>query len=117
VDEQGDLRGVVTRGDLDRWVSRRGGADTARTLADIARAPVTAFADEPLRVVVHRMAETGFTRLPVVARDDPRKIVGHIALEDMLKARVRHLEEERRRERMLPLKLIVPRWLATRRPR
>ena len=114
VDPQGDMLGVVTRGDLDTWASRRDGDDGTRTLADIARAPVTAFPDESLRVVVHRMAETGLTRMPVVERDDPRKMVGRIALEDLLKARVRHLEEERRRERPLPLRLIVPRWLRSR---
>ncbi|HMI89339.1 MAG TPA: hypothetical protein VK550_34920, partial [Polyangiaceae bacterium] len=32
---------------------------------------------------------------------------------DMLKARVRHLEEEQRRERVIPLNLIVPSWLRT----
>ena len=31
-----------------------------------------------------------------------------VSLDDMLKARVRHLEEERRRERVLPLRLLVP---------
>jgi hypothetical protein len=29
----------------------------------------------------------------------------------MLKARMRHIEEERRRERVLPISLIVPGWL------
>jgi chloride channel protein, CIC family len=72
---------------------------------------VTAFPDEPLRVVVNRMAETGRTVLPVVSRDNARQLVGLIALRDLLKARVRHLEEERRRERILPISLIVPRWL------
>jgi CBS domain-containing protein len=73
--------------------------------------PIVAHADEPLRVVVNRMAETDRTDLPVVDGVNPRKLVGRIALRDVLKARVRHLEEERRRERMLPLSLIVPKWL------
>jgi chloride channel protein, CIC family len=73
--------------------------------------PITAYEDEPLRVVVNRMAETGGTDLPVVARANPRRLVGQITLRDMLKARVRHLEEEQRRERVLPLSLIVPAWL------
>ena len=70
-----------------------------------------AHADEPLRVVINRMAETGRTDLPVVDSLNPRKLVGRITLRDMLKARVRHLEEEQRRERVLPLSLIVPKWL------
>jgi hypothetical protein len=31
-----------------------------------------------------------------------------VSLGDMLKARVRHLEEERRREQVLPLRLLIP---------
>jgi hypothetical protein len=34
--------------------------------------------------------------------------VGLITLADVLKARVRHLEEEQRRERVLPLAEIIP---------
>lgn len=64
--------------------------------------PVTALADEPLRVVVYRMAETGFTRLPVVTRDG--KLAGMVSLNDLLGARARNLAEERRRERVLRLR-------------
>jgi chloride channel protein, CIC family len=54
------------------------------------------------------MAETSYTRLPVVERSDPRKLVGMISLNDLLKARVRSLEEERLRERVLRLRLLFP---------
>jgi chloride channel protein, CIC family len=60
---------------------------------------VIAYEDEPLRMVVFRMAETGLTELPVVARDD-HAIVGTIALADLLTARTRILDAERRRERV-----------------
>ena len=60
-----------------------------------------AYADEPLRVVVYRMADTGLTRFPVVERKDTRKLVGMVSLYDLLHARSRPLEEERRRERVL----------------
>jgi hypothetical protein len=73
--------------------------------------PVIAYGNEPLRVVVNRMAETGRTDLPVVDRANRRTLLGRITLHDMLKARVRHLEEEERRERLLPLSLVVPKWL------
>ncbi len=52
-------------------------------------------------MVVYRMAETGLTRLPVVARNSSRKLVGMVSLDDLLKARVRNLEAERRRERRM----------------
>jgi CBS domain-containing protein len=51
---------------------------------------------------------TGLTRFPVVERTDRRKLVGIIALTDLLKARARNLEAEHRRERVLPVRLILP---------
>jgi H+/Cl- antiporter ClcA len=65
-----------------------------------AAGSVFAYEDEPLRVVVFRMAETGVTELPVVARDDER-VMGVVALSDLLTARTRILEAERRRERVI----------------
>ena len=61
--------------------------------------------NEPLRAAVYRMAENGVTRMPVVDRET-RKFVGLISLDDMLKGRARHLEEERRRERPLRLEYL-----------
>jgi len=98
VDEERRLAGVVTRGQLHKAVH----PDGCLSLGDLAwHDPVVAFPDEPLRVVVYRMAETGFTRFPVVERGDVRKLLGMVALEDLLRARTRDLEEERRRERVL----------------
>jgi H+/Cl- antiporter ClcA/CBS domain-containing protein len=111
VDASGKLIGVVTRWGLEEWardVPQEGGG---QPLTDILHDPVTAYEDEPLRVVVNRMAETGRTDLPVVDRRDPRRLVGLVTLHHLLAARVRHLEEERRRERVLPLRLVVPGWL------
>jgi CIC family chloride channel protein len=109
VDAAGKLIGVVTRWVLERWAEQpTAGADS---LAPIARKAVLAYPDETLRAVVHRMAETGRTALPVVERSSPDRIVGVVTLRDTLKARVRHIEEERRRERVLPISLIVPPWL------
>jgi CIC family chloride channel protein len=67
--------------------------------------PVVAYADEPLTSVVYRMAETGYTRMPVVERAATRRLAGMISLDDLLRARSRSLEEERHRERVLRLHL------------
>src|ERR1019366_4061962 len=111
VDASGQLVGVVTRWVLEQWAAQTPTDGGFRAFSSIAHQPVTAYPDEPLRVVVNRMAETGRTELPVVDRARPRHLVWHISLQDTLKARVRHLEEEQRRERVLPIGLIVPRWL------
>ena len=77
--------------------------------AIVNRTPVTAFSDEPLRLVVHRMAEHGLSRVPVVERGNPSRLVGMVSLRDVLKARVRMLTEERHRERTLRVRFLQPR--------
>ena len=99
------LAGVVTRADLAAWFCEP--KNMQRQLSELIteRIEVT-FADDPLRLVVNRMASTGFTRLPVVDRRQPDVLVGLIAIDDLLKARVANLDEEERRERVLHLRTI-----------
>jgi CBS domain-containing protein len=101
VDHAGRLKGVVTRKELRALTGSSAGA---ASLGDVLRAPVVAHPDEPLRVVVFRMAESGLTRLPVV-ESESGKLAGMISLHDLLLARVRNLNEERHRERVLKLRL------------
>jgi CBS domain-containing protein len=111
VDAGQKLTGVVTRSELRAMAS----ADSPRaSLRERARTPVTARPDEPLRMVVMRMAETGLTRLPVV-EESSGKLVGMVSLQDLLGARVRNLQEERNRERVLELRL--PFWSSRTRDR
>ena len=101
VGTDGNLEGVVARGDLQKLVQ-----NPATSLSDVIRKQTeVAYPDEPLRVVVNRMAETGLTRFPVVESENSRKLAGIVSLEDLLHARVRHLEEEQRRERVLRIHL------------
>ena len=115
VDAEDHLLGVVTRNDLQTFVQAHPAEDETHQLAEIVRPdPVKAYADEPLRVVVHRMAETGFTWLPVVERSDPRKLRGVVSLDDLLIARVRNLKDEHHRERVLNIRrLLAPARPAT----
>ncbi len=101
LDGERRVRGVVTRKELHNLTQSRA---TGASLGDVVREPVVAHPDEPLRVVVFRMAETGFTRLPVVERETG-KLAGIVSLHDLLTARVRNLNEERHRERVLKLRL------------
>jgi CIC family chloride channel protein len=115
-DGDGHFMGVVTRADIEKYVEEQSIKSNELRLADVIRPdPVKAYPDEPLTVVVDRMAETSLTGFPVVERGNSRKLLGLVSLKDLLKARVRRLEEEQRRERVLPLHLIFPR--GTRRPR
>ncbi len=101
VDKDHHLVGVVTRHNIQKALRESSDGPGVR-MADLVNAnPVVAYPDEPLRLVVYRMAETGLTRFPVVERGGDRKLVGMIALKDLLQARVRNLQEERRRERVL----------------
>lgn len=109
VDDNQRLTGVITRGDLRELARDDQTTGGDRPLAALVKAdPVVAYPDEPLRVVVHRMAETGRTQLPVVERADPSSLVGLVGLRDLLGAREQLLTEERSRERVLRLRLFRP---------
>jgi CBS domain-containing protein len=108
VNAEGRLVGVLTRGDILQRIEHEGEAALRRTLGELVhRETVEAFPREPLRIVVYRMAEKGITRMPVV-EPSSGKLLGLVSLTDLLKARTRHLEEERRRERVLSLRFFLP---------
>jgi len=108
VDESSQLTGVATRADLEQLVTSSANGAEMDITPVVRASPTVAHPDEPLRFVVHRMAATGLTRFPVVTRGDDRKLVGIIALDDLLKARSLNLEAERRRERVLRMSFAFP---------
>src|SRR5581483_874056 len=65
---------------------------------------IVAHPDEPLRVIVYRMAKTHRTELPVM---DEGRLVGWLTLNDLLAARSRILEAEQNRERVLGAGFLV----------
>ena len=102
--------GVITRTKLQEFLTQQDRNGESCQLAEfVAANPVVAYPDEPLRVVVYRMAQTGLTRLPVVDRTASRPLVGMISLSDLLQARVHNLKAEQRRERILFTRLAFPR--------
>jgi CBS domain-containing protein len=105
---EGQLVGIVTRGDIHKRVKEKGEGEWQRPIGEFVRKEfIETFPHETLRAVVYVMAEKGITRMPVVDRDT-RKFMGLLALDDLLKARARHLEEERRREQVLNLLSFLP---------
>jgi len=101
LDEDDRLAGVITRKDIRKLVAEKPNAHEIGTF--VRGEPVVAFADETLRVVVNRMASSGFTRMPVLDRH--RKLAGMVSLQDLLSARARNLSEERDRERVIRIRL------------
>jgi len=99
------LTGVVTRNQLAEFYEQMHAEAGSIRLGEIAtRDPQVAFADEPLRRVVNRMADSGFTRFPVLDPSGNGKIMGMVSLKDLLHARTRNLEDERARERVLRIR-------------
>jgi chloride channel protein, CIC family len=108
VNSDGRFVGVLTRGDLKKHREQNEAEALEWPIGDLVRTDaVEADPDEPLRVVVYRMAEKGCSRMPVVERAT-RQFLGLVSLNDLLKARSRHLEEEQRRERTLKIRLFPP---------
>ena len=99
VDRKGELVGIITRSDLMKAVERKE-QEPERTVLDAgSRNLVVGFPDELLRDAVRRMLENDIGRLPIVRRDDPRKLVGYLGRSGVMAARVRTFEEEHVRER------------------
>ena len=108
VNPDGQFVGVLTRGDIKKQREQNGAEALEWPIGDLVRTDaVEADPDEPLRIVVYRMAEKGCSRMPVVERTT-RQFLGLVSLNDLLKARSRHLKEEQRRERTLKFRLFPP---------
>jgi H+/Cl- antiporter ClcA len=111
VDAQGRLLGVLTRTSLiEEWVAdalRNGAGSQQPPLGPIIaydivqREPITVFPWESCRTAALRMAQEGVGRLVVVSPDDSTKVVGIVTRSDLLKPRVRQVEEEEKRERFI----------------
>ena len=87
-------------------------ANLERAIGELANPhPATIFSNQTLRTAVFQMAEAGVTRLLVANPADSGRLVGKLALHDLLKAQTRHLEEEQRRQRILPWEYILPQWM------
>jgi CBS domain-containing protein len=97
LDTDGNLAGVITRGDVMRALD----ADStgASTVLDAGtRDVVVTYPDEMLHDASAKMLRNNIGRLPVVDRKDPRKVVGYLGRPGIMAARLRRLDEEHVRE-------------------
>jgi CIC family chloride channel protein len=105
INDDGSLYGVVSLEDYRRVTGR--GIDGLDQLAvrDIATCDVvSAYPDESVGTALRRMAPRDISRLPVVARENPRQLLGVVRRNDIVRAYevgVVRREEERQRAEAL----------------
>ena len=97
-DENGRLAGLITRGDILRAQGHASAREPTAREAGTTELVVT-FPDETLHDAIAKMLRHDIGRLPVVAREEPERIVGYLGRADILAARSRQHEEEEHREK------------------
>ncbi len=97
VDAKGRLNGIITWGDITRIVAANA-ADEQTVLEAGNRELIVTYPDELMHDAVLKMLHHNIGRLPVVERNDPRKLVGYLGRSAIMEARLRRLHEERVRE-------------------
>ena len=93
VDADGELEGVITRGDVLRALDEDP-SGAASVLDAGSRDPVVAFPDELISEASDRMLRYEVGRLAVVERSDPRRLVGYLGRHGVMAARLKRLQEE-----------------------
>jgi H+/Cl- antiporter ClcA len=97
VDGQGKLAGLITRGDVLRALD----TDPSGLLTVLeagTRELIVAFPDDLIAEASDKMLQNDIGRLPVVDRNDTRKLVGYLGRNGVMAARLRRLHEEHVRE-------------------
>ena len=98
VDENDQLVGIITRGDIVRALRQK--QNSEMTVAEAGSMDlVVAFPDEPLYAALTKMLERDVGRLPVVERKNPGCVVGYLGRAAILSARMKFHEEENIRQR------------------
>lgn len=87
LDEGGNLFGIVSVEDYRRALAGGFGPLERLTVGDIAtRDLITVFPDETAATALRRMAPRDLSRLPVVARENPRRLLGVVRRSDIVRA-------------------------------
>ena len=105
LDENDQLCGIITRGDVMKAMQQH--PATTKTVLEAGNKQVTvAYPDDSLYDAAAKMLRAGIGRLPVVSREDARKVVGYLGRSGILSGRLRRLDEEH---------VLEPGWLKARR--
>jgi CBS domain-containing protein len=96
VDQEEHLVGMVTRDDVMRASKIRPQA----TVLELGKKElVVAYPDELVQQAVHKMLKSHVGRLPVVSRQDHRRVIGYLGRPSVFLAWMRRLEEEGKRNK------------------
>lgn len=83
----GSLFGIVSVEDYRHALAGEHGPVDQLTVQNIATtAPITVFPDETVGAALQRMSPRDLSRLPVVARDNPRRLLGMVRRSDIVRA-------------------------------
>jgi H+/Cl- antiporter ClcA/predicted transcriptional regulator len=96
VDGEQRLAGIITRSDVLRAL-RQDSSGATQVLAAGKTNLIVTFPDELLHDAIAKLLKHDVGRLPVVRREDTKKVVGYLGRADILAARLRHHEEEEAR--------------------
>jgi len=97
LDEEENLVGIITRGDVLKILEEE--VDEDMTVLEAGSSNlVVAYPDEILHEAVTKMLRNEIGRLPVVERRNPKRLVGYLGRAGVMAARIRLHEEEHVRE-------------------
>ncbi len=103
LDEQTRLAGLVTHQQLLAATFRPGSAPPTTVDALMERNPIVGHPDMTLRELANLMARRQVSSVPIVDRGDPRRVLSVMAMDQVLEARLRDVDEEHKTERILRL--------------
>ncbi|MCC6455215.1 MAG: chloride channel protein [Caldilineaceae bacterium] len=93
LDENDELTGLITRGDIVEALQDGLNANRRVLEAGTDNLVVT-YPDETIHDALNKMQRNDIGRLPVVDRHNPRKLVGYLGRAALLEARLHRLDEE-----------------------
>ena len=86
LDDGGRLVGIVSLSDVRRALESNADVSALGVRDVMTERMVTAFPDESLNAVLQRMAPRDLSRLPVVSRDQPDRLLGVVRRNDVVRA-------------------------------
>jgi len=97
LNSEGDLAGLITRGDLVRAIEA--GSDLQASVLSCSNSKlIVTYPDEILREAINKMVLENIGRLPVVSRTEPGKPLGYLGRSAIIEAQMKQLKEENMRE-------------------